>query len=170
MTTEQNSPRPTAAEIDDIAQRYATAKHAAADSVAAFQSIEQEMIAMVTQYGIVVPRAEKSRRLAGIRAELTVTKSDTLTIDDSRVDDLKGALEANGYGDFFRRLFAERRKWEVVEGAEAALKAESLPKRLTEKVLNLWGRCISVKPKKPSLKVVISDPAAPAKRRKAKAS
>ena len=33
------------------------------------------------------------------------------------------------------------------------------PKRLAEKVLNLWGRCITVKPKKASLKVAIADPA-----------
>jgi len=162
--------RPTPAEIDDIAQRYQAARADLADSKAVFESIETEMVAMVTEYGIVVPRAEKSRRLVGIRAELTVTKSDTLTIDDSRVDDLKAALEANGFGDFFKRLFAERKKWEVVEGAESALKAEALPKRLAEKVLNLWGRCISVKPKKPSLKVVILDPAAPAKRSRKKAN
>lgn len=161
--------KPTPAEIDDLAVRYQAAKADLTDSKAVFESLEQEMITMVSEYGIVVPRAEKSRRLAGIRAELTVTKSDTLTINDSRVDDLKSALEANGYGEFFRRLFAERKKWEVVEGAESALKAESLPKRLAEKVMNLWGRCISVRPKKPSLKVVLLDPAAPAKRsRKAK--
>ena len=67
---------------------------------------------------------------------------------------------------FFKRLFTLRSKYEVVEGAEAALKAESLPKRLTEKVLNLWGRCIRVKAKKPSLKVVIADPAKPAKKQR----
>jgi hypothetical protein len=110
--------------------------------------------------------AEKSRRLHGKLAELTVTKSDTLTINDERVEDLRQALEANYFGAFFKRLFTLRSKYEVVEGAEAALKAESLPKRLTEKVLNLWGRCISVKAKKPSLKVVIADPAKPAKKQR----
>ena len=33
-------------------------------------------------------------------------------------------------------------------------------------MLNLWGRCISVKPKKPSLKVTLADPAKPAKKAK----
>jgi hypothetical protein len=158
--------RPTPEEIEAIAVRWQDAKQHLAEARGLFESIENEAIAMVTEYGIVVPRAEKSRRLTGGRAELTVTKSDTLTISDERVETLKEALEANGYGEFFKRLFALRSKYEVVEGAEAALKAESLPKRLAEKVLNLWGRCISVKPKKPALKVNLFDPAKPAKRSK----
>lgn len=159
-------PRPTPEQIDELALRHQAAKAAVVEKQAEFESIEKEMIDMVTRYGIVPPFAEKSRRLAGMRAELTVTKSDTLTINDERVGDLKAALETNGYGKFFSRLFALRSKYEVVEGAEAALKTESLPKRLSEKVLNLWGRCISVRPKKPSLKVAILDPAKPATRSK----
>lgn len=158
--------RPTPEAIDELAKRHQEAKSALTEAKAEFDSIEQEAIAMVTQYGIVVPRAEKSRRLTGKLAELTVTKSDTLTISDDRVEVLKDALEVNGYGEFFKRLFTLRSKYEVVEGAELALKSESLPKRMSEKVLNLWGRCISVKPKKPSLKVVIADPAKPAKKGK----
>ena len=55
-------------------------------------------------------------------------------------------------------------KYEIVQGAESALKTEALPKRLAEKVLNLFGRCLTVKAKKPSLKVTIADPAKPAKK------
>jgi hypothetical protein len=158
--------RPTPEQLDEIARRYLAAKLAVLTAGETFKAIEDEAIALVGEWGTVPANAEKSRRLAGKLSEFTVTKADTLTVIDERVDTLKEALEANGYGAFFPRLFAERRKWEVVEGAEAALKAESLPKRLAEKVLNLWGRCISVKPKKPSLKVVIADPAKPAKRAK----
>jgi hypothetical protein len=160
------SERPTPEFIDELATRYLDAKAKSLTAQAVAATIELEAVAFVKQWGIVPPHAEKSRKLAGKFAELTVTKADTLAINDERVDDLKDALEANGYGNFFLRLFAERKKWEVVEGAEAALKSESLPKRLSEKVLNLWGRCISVKPKKRSLKVVIADPAKPAKRTK----
>ncbi len=111
-------------------------------------------------------RLSASAAAACASLELTITKADTLVIVDERVNTLRDALLANGYGQFFQKLFAERKKWEVVEGAEAALKAEALPKRLAEKVLNLWGRCITVKPKKPSLKVTLGDPAKPAKRAK----
>ncbi|QNI34508.1 hypothetical protein H7849_11795 [Alloacidobacterium dinghuense] len=158
--------RPEPEVVDALAKRYQDAKEALAQKKAEFESIEQEAVAMVTEHGIVPPYAEKSRRLTGKLAELTVTRGDTLTINDERVETLREALDANGHGAFFPKLFTLRSKYEVVEGAESALKSESLPKRLAEKVLNLWGRCISVKAKKPSLKVVLADPAKPAKKAK----
>lgn len=163
MRDAETSVRPTAAAIDDVAQRYEAAKLSVANEKELLAAIEQEAIDMVMNFGVVPPHAEKSRRLVGRVAEMTVTRSDVLTIKDERVETLRDALEANGRGDFFARLFTLRSKYEVVEGAEAALKSEPLPKRLSEKVLNLWGRCISVKPKKPALKVVLG-PAKPAKR------
>lgn len=166
MTATEEQGRPTPEQVDQLAVRHQEAKASLVEKQSEFDSIEKEMIDMVTRFGVVPPFAEKSRRLTGVRAELTVTRSDTLTVNDERVGDLKSALEANGFGGFFPRLFALRSKYEVVEGAEAALKAQPLPKRLTEKVLNLWGRCISVKPKKPSLRVAIADPGKPAKRAK----
>src|SRR5579884_3132589 len=156
--------RPTPEQIDALAERYESVKQELNEKKAEFESIEQEAIAMVTQYGMVPPYAEKSRRLRGHLAELTVTKGDTLTVNDDRVTDLKEALEANGRGEFFGRLFTLRSKYEVVEGATDALKTEPLPKRLAEKVLNLWGRCITVRSKKPSLKVVIAGSNTPAKK------
>jgi hypothetical protein len=158
--------QPTPEFIDELAKRYLAAKARSADAQATVAAIELEAIALVRDWGFVPAHAEKSRKLNGKLAELTVTKADTLTVVDERVETLRDALFVNGYGAFFAKLFAERKKWEVIEGAEAALKSESLPKRLSEKVLNLWGRCISVKPKKPSLKVVLADPAKPAKRAK----
>jgi hypothetical protein len=166
MCSQTEALRPTPEQLDELARLYLEAKLVALTAAEAFKDVENKAIALVKEWGAVPAHAEKSRRLAGKLSEFTVTKADTLTIVDERVDALKEALEANGFGAFFGKLFAERRKWEVVEGAEAALKAESLPKRLAEKVLNLWGRCITVKPKKPSLKVVIADPARPAKRAK----
>lgn len=161
--------RPTPEQIDDLARRYLCAKLLQLGTAEAFKRVEDEAIALVGEWGSVPAQAEKSRRLKGALSELTVTKSDVLTIADDRVETLRDALFVNGYGGFFTKLFAERRKWEVVEGAEAALKAESLPKRLAERVLNLWGRCITVKPKKASLKVVIADPAKAKRAKKAAA-
>ena len=152
--------------IDELASRYLQAKEKAGEAQNTVAAIADEAIALVNAWGIVPAHAEKSRKLNGKRAEFTVTKADTLTVVDDRVETLKEALEANGYGEYFKKLFTLRSKYEVVEGAEAALKSESLPKRLAEKVLNLWGRCIAVRPKKPMLKVVLADPAKPAKRAK----
>jgi len=162
----QDAVRPTPETIDALAERYNRSKGILAAAKEDFSEIEQEAVDMVMNYGIVPAHAEKSRRLNGRLSELTVTKGDVLTINDERVETLKDALYVNGHGPFFHKLFAQRLKWEVVEGAEEALKQETLGKRLSERVLNLWGRCISVKAKKPSLKVVIADPAKPAKRAK----
>ena len=161
-----DAPRPTPEQIDELARRFLAARLAQFGAAEAAKRMEDELVALVQQWGSVPANAEKSRRLAGTLSELTVTRSDVLTVVDDRVDLLKDALFVNGHGDFFAKLFAERRKWEVVEGAEAALKAELLGKRLSERVLNLWGRCITVKPKKASLKVVIADPAKAKKRTK----
>ena len=160
--------RPTPAHIDEIAERYLTAKVAVTRVQAIFSAIEQEAVELVTNYGIVPAHAEKSRRLVGKLAELTVTKSDTLTINDERVEMLRDALAANRREELFPRLFTLRSKYEVVEGADQLIRTESLSKRLSEKILSLWGRCISVRPKKPSLRVTILDPSAPAKKSRRK--
>jgi hypothetical protein len=162
--------RPTPEQIDEIAKRYNEAKLDKVSAALAFEEIEDEAIRMVTQFGVVPPNAEKSRRLTGRLAELTVTKSDQIFIKDERVNDLRDALESVGRLDFFKRLFTQRSKWETVTDAETALRETSLPKRLAEKVLNLYGRCIDVKAKSPSLRVALADPAKPAKKAKAKKS
>jgi len=158
--------RPTPEQIDELAREYEAAKSIVAQEKQRLADLEERLIIMVQSWGVVPAHAEKSRRLVGRFAELLVTRADTLTVNDERVETLKDALEANGYGEYFRKLFTLRSKYEVVEGAETALKSESLPKRLSEKVLNLWGRCISVRAKKPSLKVTLADPAKPAKKAK----
>jgi len=158
--------RPTPEEIDALAAKYLDTKARVLFVSDELRHIELEAIAMVKDWGSVPAHAEKSRRLVGKLSEFTVTKADAITINFERVETLREALEANGHGEYFKKLFAKTEKYELVEGAEAALKTESLPKRLSEKVLNLWGRCIAVKPKKPSLKVTIADPAKPAKKTK----
>ena len=140
--------RPTPEQVDKLAKLYLVLIDARAKTQAVIAGVEAQILTNVQNWGTVPPHAEKSRRLAGKLSEITVTKADTLIINDERVVTLKEALEANGHGEYFNKLFTLRSKYEVVEGAEAALKSESLPKRLSEKVLNLWGRCISVKDRK----------------------
>lgn len=160
--------RPTPDQIDVRAHNFLELRQRAAQAAKEVAAEEAALVALVNVYGSVVPKAEKSRRLAGRLSELTLTKSDTITIVDDRVDMLKEALEANGRGDFFSQLFTEHRKWEIVKGAADALKSVALPKRLAERVLNLYGRCLSVKAKKPTLKVTIADPSQPARRPRAR--
>jgi len=169
-TIDATAARPTPEQIDDVAKRYNEAKLDKVSATLAFETIEEEAIRLVSSFGIVPPNAEKSRRLSGRLAELTVTKSDQIFIQDDRVNDLRDALSSVGRLDFFKKLFTLRSKWETVTDAETALREDSLPKRLAEKILNLYGRCIDVKAKSPSLKVVMADPSKPAKTRRAKKS
>lgn len=159
------SERPTPEAIDAKAKQYLDAKAYAAGATDAAKKLEEELVAMVQSFGVVPAGAEKSRRLSGRLAELTVTKSDTITVNAERVETLKDMLDANGHVEIFSKLFAVQTKYEIVDGAESVLKEVSVAKRLGEKILNYFGRCITVKPKKPSLKVTIADPAKPAKRR-----
>lgn len=160
--------RPTPDQIDVKAQEYLAAKLSAALASAKFHDVEEELTQLVQQWGSIPPNAEMSRRLKGRVSELTVTRSNVITVLYERVVLLKEVLEANERGEFFKRLFAPQQKYELVNGAESALKAEPLPKRLAEKVMNLFGRCLDAKPKKPSLKVTVVDPEKPAKKPRAK--
>jgi hypothetical protein len=159
--------RPTPEQIDEWSRVYLGLLDQAHQIKQVIAEREAALMEIVKLWGAVPPNAEKSRRLNGRLAELTVTKSDTITVNFERVEMLREALEANGRGEYFKNLFSLNSKYEIVDGAESALKTEALPKRLAEKVLNLFGRCINVKPKKPSLKVTIADPAKPAKKSRA---
>lgn len=156
--------RPTPDEVDELAKRYLEAVDQKCEAQRMVTVLEGQLTQLVNDWGVVLPRSEKSRHLVGIRARLKVTKSDTLTIQDERVETLKEVLDAAGFKEYFPKLFVPRTKWEMVKGAADALKSDSLPKRLAEKVLNLWGRCIKPTPKKPSLTVTLADPAKPAKK------
>lgn len=160
--------RPSPEIIDNLAEVYLNAKIEVQQASESLKMYEEEIVAIIQHWGTVPAHAEKSRRLNGRLAELTVTKSDTITVSTDRVEMLRDALEANGHGSYFSKLFALQVKYEIVDGAESALKAEALPKRLGEKVLNLFGRCITVRAKKPSLKVTMADPAKPARKSRAK--
>lgn len=160
--------RPSPDQIDDIALFYVDLKTAAARAAEELAEQEKLLVELVRLFGSVPANAEKSRRLTGRLADLTVTKSDSIVIVDERVEMLRDALKAAKRGTFFDRLFTQRSKWEMVEGAENALRTEPLPRRLAEKVLSLFGRCITPKTKKPSLKVTLTDPTQPAKKPRGK--
>jgi hypothetical protein len=160
--------RPTAEQIDQLAAKYNLADTVCGEADKVFKVIEKEAIDLVTAWGVAPPKAESSRRLEGKLAKLTVTRGNSLAIDESRVEDLRQALVANDRAEFFAKLFEPRVKHELIAGADVALKVETMSKRLTEKVLALFGRCFTAKKKAPSLKVDLLNPVK--KPRKAKAA
>jgi hypothetical protein len=145
--------RPTPEQIDQLADRYNEALKQLDAAEAAFAAVEKEAIDLVQLHGIVPPRAENSRRLEGKLTEFTVTVGNTITIDETRVDDLKEALKANGFEAVFSNLFIERVRHELVKDAKLAILAAGMPKRLTNKIQALFGRCFDANKKKPVLKV-----------------
>jgi hypothetical protein len=152
-TPEVQPTRPSPEEIDVLVAGYLKAKVALELAHKQFTEIEEQCIKLVSNYGVVPPKAENSRRLEGKTTELTVTTGNTITIDEARVQDLKAALGANGFQALFPILFQERIRHELTKGADLAIVAAGMPKRLTEKVQALFGRCFDAKKKKPSLKV-----------------
>ena len=157
-----DSARPTAEQIDELAAKYNLAAAVCAKADATFAVIEKECIDMVAAWGVAPPRAEASRRLEGKLAELTVTTGNSIAINEDRVEDVRQALAANGRAEFFAKLFRPRVRHELVEGAETALKTETMSKRLGEKILAMFGRCFTAKKKKPSLtvKLLVATPTA----------
>ncbi len=161
--------RPTAEQLDALAERYFAADKAFEDAKKAFDLVEREAINLVQAFGIVPAKAENSRRLDGQFTFLTVTVGNTTTIDEARVEALHEALIANKFEQVFPNLFKERTRHESVKDAALAILAAGMPKRLTETVQRLFSRCFSTTKKAPSLKVkrIVEKPAK--KPRKSKA-
>jgi hypothetical protein len=145
--------RPTPEQVDEQATKYNLALTVCDKADTVFDVIEAECMEMVKLFGVVPPNAENSRRLEGRLSELTVTIGNTITIDEARVQDVKAALEANGYAQIFPNLFAPRVRHELVKDADKAILASGMNKRLTGKIQALFGRCFEAKKKSPSLKV-----------------
>jgi hypothetical protein len=161
--------RPTPEQIDELAAKYFLVGAACDEADTTFSVIESEAMELVKRWGVVPPNAENSRRLEGRLSEFTVTIGNTITIDEARVQDVKAALEANGYGHIFANLFQQRLRHELVKDADTAILAAGMNKRLTEKVQALFGRCFEAKKKSPSLKVkqIVVKPAKKARKPKA---
>lgn len=159
---------PVAHEIDILAENYSAAKAQKKVRDEEFKSMEDELVEMVTRFGMVPPHAEASRRLQGRTTILTVTRGNTVAVNEDRVTELRDALAANQRGDLFHRIFAVRTKHELQKDADTVLRSESMSKRLGERVLSLFGRCFTVKRKAPSLKVESLKPKTDAKKKAAR--
>lgn len=153
--------RPTAEQIDQIAATLHALGILAAEADGNFAEAEKNAVDLVLAFGTVPAHAENSRVLSGTYNELMVIIGNRITIDESRVQDLKAALEANSFGHLFPYLFLPRVRHELVKDADKAILAAGMPKRLTEKVQALYGRCFDAQKKSPSLKVktIVEKPA-----------
>jgi hypothetical protein len=157
---------PTPDEIDAEIAFYNNAQACLKTAQQTADDYKQRLIFLADSFGKTPAHAEQSIRLAGRRNTVTVTRGTTVTVNEPAVADLKTYL-----GDFnnglFPRLFAVTTKHTLVEGARDLLKKLSLPRRTEEKVLSLFGKCIDIKSKSPSVKVEVIKPEKPAKKPRA---
>jgi hypothetical protein len=155
--------QPTPEEIDAEILYYnnAVACVKAAEIVA--EQYKAKLIFLVDSFGTQPGKAEQSLRLAGRRNTVTVTRGTTMLVNEPAVEEFKRYLGDMGV-QIFELLFTATTKHALREGARGLLKRLSLPRRTEEKVLSLFGRCIDVKSKSPSVKVEVIKPAKPAKK------
>jgi hypothetical protein len=145
---------PTPDEIDLEIVAYEVAVGAASIAEVAVKAAKERLIFLADSFGTIPPHAELSKRLSGRRNTLTVTRGFTTSVNEPAIADLK-FYHDDHHLNFFDRLFAVQTKHQMIEGARDVLKTISLPKRVNEKVLSLFGRCIDMKPIAPKVKIEV---------------
>lgn len=157
---------PTLDEVDFMIQNYETIKTTYDLAKADLDHAREHLILMVEKFGHRPPHAEQSKRLHGTRNTATATTGTTVVVNESAVFDLE--LYLTGLPAVFARLFCRQTKHTLVEGAHDVLKEIELPRRKHEKILSLFGKCIEIKTKAPSLKIEIIKAEKPAAKPRSK--
>ena len=156
---------PTPDEIDAEISFYNNAQECLKAAQKTADDYKARLVFLADAFGKTPAHAEQSIRLAGRRNTVTVTRGTTVTVNEPAVHDLELYIYGNlgVKSGIFQQLFATTTKHTLVEGARELLKKLSLPRRTEEKVLSLFGRCIDLKSKSPSVKVEIIKPEKPAR-------
>jgi hypothetical protein len=149
---------PTPEEIDNEIAAYEVAVGGASIAELAVKQAKERLIFLADNFGSVPAHAEQSKRVAGRRNTLTVTRGFTTSVNEPAARDLDFYLATQSGPNIFSRLFATQIKHTMIEGARDVLKTISLPRRVNEKVLSLFGRCIDMKPMAPKVKIEVIKP------------
>lgn len=156
-------------QIDTCIAEYEFALRASSAADAVLRTAKQGLTLLVQQQGSVPAHAEQSLRIVGRRNQATITTANTIEVDEDAVGDLKQYLIHQGlHSELFGRLFGINTKHTLVKGAKEVLAGFKLQLREHERISSLFGLCIHPKPKAPSLKVELIEPAKPARTPRAK--
>jgi hypothetical protein len=160
---------PTPDEIDAEIAFYENAQECLKTAKATADKYRDNLVSLADRFGSRPAHAEQSLRLAGRRNTLTVTRGTTVTVNEAAVADLEQYLGNLMVGSttIFDRLFARSTTHKLLEGARELLKKLDLGRRTEEKTLSLFGRCIDLKTKSPSVKVEVIQPEKPARKPRA---
>jgi hypothetical protein len=170
LTRHPDAMPPSPEEIDGLVADYEYAQKIATGAKEDLDAAKERLIFFADNFGHRPAHAEQSIRLSGRHNTVTVTRGTTVTVNDRAVDDLQVFLSHNSLMSILPRLFGRQTKWVLIDGARDVLKTVSLPQRFENKLLSLFGRCIDVKTKSPSVKIEVIKPEKPAKARKGKAA
>jgi len=154
--TDARGTAPTAAQIDTLGREYLELELA---SKAADENLAKKraaIIAAACTWGAMPPRAEKSLRLEGNIYQLTVSQSDSTSINQAPAAALDEACRVSRLRPLFRRLFRVETKYVLQAGAQQAL-AEGFPTRFPspkrQRIRNLFARALRLKKGSPHVKV-----------------
>ncbi|MGE5057239.1 MAG: hypothetical protein ACM3WP_24030 [Acidobacteriota bacterium] len=129
------------AELDTMAARLE-------EITAEADHLRETLRAQVEQYGSVPPRAEKSRRLAGILYQFTVTRGLTTDVKDAEVE----RIRENCPGDLFAQLFTTVTRYKVA-GTAMRILADRLPPDSPRNLRLLFNRAVVTTESTPKLRV-----------------
>ena len=155
-------------QIDECILEFESSQRLFAAAKAAHDEAKQQLIQIVQAHGSTPAGAGQSTRIVGRRNNATVTVGTTTTVNEEEIRNLAEFLSQVGKEDVFYQLFATEIKHKLIDGARNVVGAITLPKRVHDKVLSLFGRCFDVKPKAPALKVDVIVPEKPARKARAK--
>jgi len=102
----------------------------------------------VEEFGFTPPRAEKSKRLAGILHQFTVSRGLTTEIKDAEVE----RIRQNCPGVLFDRLFRTVTKFKLADGATQVL-ASRLPADAPRNLRLMFSRAVETKETAPRLRI-----------------
>ena len=93
--------------------------------------------------------AEKSKILHGVKHDVVVTYSQSVTIDAAAVENFREALEQAGKTRFLRQIFQKTIRWTLQPQASEIIRGT----KLTDRFRALAAKCEVIKPRTPSVSV-----------------
>ena len=154
----------TPAEIDLLISNYQEQQKIADESQAIADMLASQLTALVRQHGTKPDNAGQSWRMEGVHNSATVTISTTKSLRDENITSLLRYLHDHGLSALFHKMFAISNRYTLLDGSRDVLNGVDLPQRTRDKIHALFGMCLEVKDKKPSLKVSAVKPEKPARK------
>jgi hypothetical protein len=154
MTT-QKKPAPTPKEIDDLCLKFDEAKIAADKAAEKLSTAKGDLLAIVQNHGYMPADASKTKRLEGTIYVADATTSSTIKVKDAAVATLQSELSRLAKPKLFGELFDTEVKHSLKKNAAQTLNLAigGLPEDKRSHLLALYGSCLDVNTKTPTLSV-----------------